>query len=40
MEEIQTNTQNQIEDLNNKIVNLDGTIKELSEKLYLLQNEE
>ena len=40
MEEIQTNTQNQIEDLNLKIVNLDGTIKELSEQLYLLQNEE
>jgi len=40
MEEIQTNTQNQIEDLNVKIVNLDDTIKELNEQLYLLQNEE
>jgi hypothetical protein len=40
MEELQTNTQNQIEDLNVKIVNLDDTIKELNEQLYLLQNEE
>ena len=40
MEEIQTNTQNQIEDLNIKIFNLEDTIKELNEQLYLLQNEE
>ena len=40
MEEIQTNTQNQIEYLNSKIINLDDTIKELTEELYILQNEQ
>ena len=40
MEEIQTNTQNQIEFLNSKIINLDDTIKELTEELYILQNEQ
>ena len=40
MEEIQTNTQSQIEELNIKIFNLDNTIKELDEELYILQNNE
>ena len=40
MDEIQTNTQNQIEELNSKIINLDDTIKELNEQLYILQNEQ
>ena len=40
MDEIQSNTQNQIEELNSKIINLDDTIKELNEQLYILQNEQ
>jgi len=39
MEELQTNTQNQIEDMNMKIINLDNVIKELDEKLYILEND-
>ena len=39
MEEIQTNTQNQINNLNIKIINLDDTIEALNEQLYILQNE-
>ena len=40
MEELQTNTQNQIEDLNTKIINLDNVIKDLNEELYLLENDQ
>ena len=39
MEELQTNTQNQIDDMNMKIINLDNVIKELDEKLYILEND-
>jgi hypothetical protein len=39
MDDIQTNTQNEINELNTKIINLDETIKDLTEQLYLLQNE-
>ena len=39
IEELQTNTQNQIEDMNMKIINLDNVIKELDEKLYILEND-
>ena len=39
MDEIQTNTQQQIEDLNQKIVDLDTTVKDLNHQLYVLQNE-
>jgi hypothetical protein len=40
MDDIQTNTQNQISELNTKIINLDDTIKDLTEQLYFLQNEQ
>ena len=40
MDDIQTNTQNEINELNTKIINLDETIKDLTEQLYLLQNEQ
>ena len=40
MDEIQTNTQQQIEDLNQKIVDLDSTVKDLNHQLYVLQNEQ
>ena len=40
MDDIQTNTQNQISELNAKIINLDDTIKDLTEQLYFLQNEQ
>ena len=40
MEELQANTQNQIEDLNTKIINLDNVIKDLNEELYLLENDQ
>ena len=39
MDDIQTNTQNEINELNTKIINLDDTIKDLTEQLYLLQND-
>ena len=39
MEEVQANSQNQIEDLSIKIVNINEKIKELNEGLCLLQNE-
>ena len=39
MDEIQTNTQQQIEDLNQKIVDLDTTVKDLNHQLYILQKE-
>lgn len=39
MDDIQTNTQNEINELNTKIINLDEAIKDLTEQLYLLQNE-
>ena len=37
MDEIQTNTQQQIEDLNHKIEDLDTTVKDLNHQLYILQ---
>ena len=40
MDDIQTNTQNEIKELNAKIINLDDTIKDLTEQLYFLQNEQ
>ena len=40
MDDIQTNTQNEIKELNTKIINLDDTIKDLTEQLYFLQNEQ
>ena len=40
MDEIQTNTQQQIEDLNQKIVDLDTTVKDLNHQLYILQTEQ
>ena len=40
MDDIQTNTQNEINELNTKIINLDDTIKDLTEQLYFLQNEQ
>ena len=39
MDDIQTNTQNEINELNTKIINLDDTIKDLTEQFYLLQND-
>lgn len=40
MDDIQTTTQIKIEELNNRIITLEDTIKELNEQLYILQNEE
>ena len=40
MDEIQTNTQQQIEDLNQKIVELDTTVKDLNHQLFILQKEQ
>ena len=40
MDEIQTNTQQQIEDLNQKIVDLDTTVRDLNHQLYILQKEQ
>ena len=40
MDEIQTNTQQQIEDLNQKIVDLNITVKDLNHQLYILQQEQ
>lgn len=40
MDEIQNNTQQQIEDLNQKIIDLDSTVKDLNHQLYILQNEQ
>ena len=40
MDEIQTNTQQQIEDLNQKIVDLDTTVKDLNHQLYILQKDQ
>ena len=37
MDDIQTNTQQQIEDLNEKIEDLDDTVKDLNHQLYILQ---
>ena len=40
MDEIQTNTQEQIESLNQKIVDLDSTVKDLNHQLYVLQRDQ
>jgi len=40
MDEVQTNTQQQIEDLNQKIVELKTSVKDLNHQLYLLQNDQ
>ena len=40
MDEIQTNTQEQIENLNQKIVDLDSTVKDLNHQLYVLQRDQ
>ena len=40
MDEIQTNTQQQIEDLNQKIVDLDTTVRDLNHQLYILQKQQ
>ena len=40
MDEIQTNTQEQIENLNKKIVDLDSTVKDLNHQLYVLQRDQ
>ena len=40
MDEIQTNTQQQIENLNQKIVDLDTTVKNLNHQLFMLQKEQ
>ena len=40
MDEIQTNTQEQIENLNQKIVDLNSTVKDLDHQLYILQRDQ
>ena len=40
MDEIQTNTQEQIENLNQKIVDLNSTVKDLNHQLYILQRDQ
>ena len=40
MDEIQTNTQEQIENLNQKIIDLDSTVKDLNHQLYVLQRDQ
>ena len=40
MDEIQTNTQQQIEDLNQKIIDLKTDVKDLNHQLYVLQREQ
>ena len=40
MDEIQTNTQQQIENLNQKIVDLDTTVKDLNHQLFILQKDQ
>ena len=40
MDEIQTNSQEQIENLNQKIVDLNSTVKDLNHQLYILQRDQ
>jgi len=40
MDEIQTNTQQQIENLNQKIVDLDTTVRDLNHQLFILQKDQ